>query len=93
MKKMNWKILNLAFWIEVVLSYFLPFKVLDDFQYQVGFPIPFISVYAAEFRINPFMSMHLNLNPLGFLFNGIIVYLIISACIKAYQKFRCNHTK
>lgn len=91
MKKINWKILNLAFWIEVVLSYLLPFKVSENFQYQVGFPIPFISVYATEFGINPLMSMHLN--PLGLLFNGIIVYLIISACIKAYQKFRCNHTK
>ena len=83
-KKMNWKILNLAFWIEIILSYLLPFKVTDNFQYQVGFPIPFISVYAAEFRISPFMSMHFN--PIGLLFNGIIVYLLIILCTKGYQK-------
>lgn len=86
MKKLNFKILNAAFWIEVALSYLLPFKVTDDFQYQVGFPIPFISVYTTEFGVNPFMSMHLN--PLALLADGIIIYLIIRVCIKAYQKFR-----
>lgn len=32
------------------------------------------------------MSMHLN--PLALLADGIIIYLIILVCIKAYQKFR-----
>jgi len=90
-RKINWKILNLAFWIEIVLSYFLPFKVLDNFQYQVGFPIPFISVYDTVIEINPFMSMLLN--PLALLFNGIIIYLIISLAIKAYSKFKPNRMK
>lgn len=91
MRKINWKIFNLALWIEIALSLLLPFKVTDGFRYQIGFPTPFISVYAAGFGINPLMSMHLN--PLGFVFDGIIIYLIISACIKAYQKFRCRHTE
>lgn len=88
MRKTNWKILNLALWIEVVLCYLLPFKVTDGFRYQVGFPIPFIAVYDTKFGKNPLMSMHLN--PLGLLLNGIIIYLIISVCVKAYQKFECK---
>lgn len=84
MKKINWKILNAAFWIEIILSYLLPFRIKDNSRYQVGFPVAFISVNAAGFGINPFMSMHLN--PLGLLFNGIIIYWIILFCIKAYQK-------
>lgn len=85
MKKVNWKIVNLAFWIEVILSYFLPFTVTDNFRYQVGFPIPYISVYSDSLSINPFMSMHLN--PLPLLFNVIIIYGIITICIKALKYF------
>lgn len=86
MRKINWKILNLALWIEVILSYLLPFKVTDNLSYQVGSPVPFITVYAAELHINPFMSMHLN--PIGLLFNAIIMYLILSALLKVYYKFK-----
>jgi len=91
MKKINYRIMNLAFWIEIILSYLLPFRITDNFQYQVGFPISFISVKAAGFGINPFMSMHFN--PLGLLFNGIIIYLMIIFCIKIYQKIRPDHTE
>lgn len=91
MRKINWKILNLAFWIEIVLSYVLPFKVIDGFQYKAGFPIPFISVYDTVVGVSPLMSM--NLNPLGLLFNGIIVYLIILFVIGIYQKFKHNRAK
>lgn len=86
MKKINWKILNTAFWIELVLCYLLPFKVVSGFQYEVGFPIPFITVYNMNLRINPFMSMRLN--PLGLMFNGIIIYFIISICVKVYQNYK-----
>lgn len=79
MKKINWKTLNFALWIEIILSYVLPFKVVDNFQYK----IPFITVYNTEISINPLMSIHLN--PLGLLLNGLIIYLIISVCVKAYQ--------
>ena len=82
-KKMNWKILNLALWIEIILSYLLPFKITDSSRYQVGFPIPFIFVNATGLSISPFMSMHFN--PLGLIFNGIIIYLLIIFCIKGYQ--------
>ncbi len=63
----------------------------DNSQYQVGFPMPFISVRATGFGINPLMSMAFN--PLGLLCNGIIVYLMIIFCIKVYQKIRASHTK
>ncbi|NBJ92369.1 hypothetical protein D5281_07095 [bacterium 1xD42-62] len=87
-EKMNWKILNLAFWIEMILSYLLPFRITDGSQYQVGFPIPFIFINTTEFHISPFMSMHFN--PFGLLFNGIIIYLLIICCIKGYQKLKSN---
>lgn len=89
MRRINWKILNLAFWIEIVLSYLLPFKIIDNFQYKIGFPIPFISIYDTEIRVTPMMSM--KLNPLALLLNGIIIYLIISLSIKTYRKSKFNH--
>lgn len=45
MKTINWKLLNLSFWLEIGLSYVLPFKTTDNFQYEIGFPIPFLSIY------------------------------------------------
>lgn len=87
MKYLNWKILNSAFWIEIILSYFLPFRIVENSIYLVGFPMPFISVYTARIGVNPFTSMHLN--PLGLLFNGMIIYLVIVFCKKAYHKLRC----
>lgn len=91
MRKINWKILNFAFWIELVLCYVLPFKVIDNFQYNVGFPIPFMSVYDTKIGINPFMSI--SLSPLGLLANGIIMYLIISFAIRVYRKLKDKHAK
>lgn len=91
MGKINWKTVNISFWIEIVLSYVLPFKVVDHFQYRVGFPIPFISVYNTEIGVSPLVSMHLN--PLGLLANGIIIYLIISVVVRAYGKFKNSRTE
>lgn len=85
MKKINWKILNAAFWTEILLSYFLPFQTTDNSLYQVGFPEPFLSVYATNFGVSPFTSMHLN--PLALLFDIIIIHLVISVCINIYHKF------
>ena len=90
-ENINWKLLNLAFWIEIILSYLLPFKITGSSQYQVGFPIPFIHMSASRLNVSPFMSMHFN--PLGLLSNGIIIYLIIIFCIKIYQKIINNHTR
>lgn len=89
MKKINWKTVNIAFWTEVVLCYVLPFKTTDNFQYQVGFPIPFISIYNTKIGINPFMSMHLN--PLGLFANGIVIYIVIAVFITIYKRIRNNH--
>ncbi len=86
MKKIHWKIVNAALWIEIVLSYFLPFKVTNDFQYQAGFPMAFISVYDTKPAISPFMSMHFN--PIGFVLDVFVIYLVIWGLIKLYQKKR-----
>ncbi|MFV0314476.1 MAG: hypothetical protein ACK5I7_05160, partial [Anaerotignum sp.] len=60
MAKINWKLLNAAFWCEVILAYVLPFGSYDQFVYQVGFPIPFILVYDTDIGVSPLTSMHLN---------------------------------
>ncbi|NBH70802.1 hypothetical protein D3Z51_01920 [Clostridiaceae bacterium] len=84
MKKFSWKILNWALWTEILLSYFLPFWVTDNFRYQVGFPMPFLSAYDTGVCKSPFLSMHLN--PLGLLLDIAVIYLAILACVKAFQK-------
>lgn len=91
MKTINWKIMNISFWLELALSYILPFKVIDDFQYQVGFPIPFILVYDAFIRVNPLMSMQLN--PLALLVNVAIIYLVISFFTGVYKKIKQKRIK
>lgn len=85
MKRINWKILNYAFWIEIVLSYVLPFTVHGSSQYKVGFPVSFLSFYSGNTGISPFVSMYFN--PLALLIDGIIIYLIIGLGIKVYGKF------
>lgn len=86
MNKINWKILNLAFWTELVLSYLLPFKVTDDCCYEAGFPLSFLSVYDTKFGVSPFMSM--SLNPIALLLNVFLIDFIMLACIKGYLKFK-----
>lgn len=85
MKKINGKILNYAFWIEIILSYVLPFSVQDSSQYRIGFPMPFLTIHNGNMGISPLMSMHLN--PLGLLINGIIIYFIIGLGIKVYSRY------
>ncbi|NCC15536.1 MAG: hypothetical protein EOM28_04190 [Clostridia bacterium] len=91
MKKINWRIFNLALWIEIFLSYLLPFKVIDDFEYKIGFPIPFISIYDSVIGINPFTSM--SVNPFGFLLDGFIISFIIMFIVKSYYKIKHNTAK
>lgn len=86
MKRINWKILNYAFWIEIVLSYVLPFSVDGSSQYGVGFPIPYLTIYNGRIGVNPLMSMHLN--PIALLIDGIIIYLIIGLGVKVYGKLK-----
>jgi hypothetical protein len=90
-KKVNWKIMNIALWLEIILSYVLPFKVVDNFQYKVGIPIPFFTVYNTEINISPFMSTYLN--PLSFIADVVIIYLVILLCVNAYQKIKLMQRK
>ncbi len=85
MYKVNWTIVNIAFWVELLLSYFLPFKVVDNFEYKVGYPMHYITVYKGNgsMGISPLTSMALN--PLGLLFNVILLYLVIVYIVKIYN--------
>lgn len=89
--KINRKILNAALWLEFALSYFLPFQSSDGFQYQVGFPAPFLSVYDSKWRTSLFLSTHFN--PIELLLDVFVIYFILSACIKAYKNFQCSRIK
>lgn len=84
MKRINWKLLNIALWIEVILAYFLPYKVIDEFQLEVGYPIPFLSVYYTSRDVSPMMSTALN--PLVFLADGILIYFVLVFLMKVNQK-------
>ncbi|ONI44676.1 hypothetical protein AN641_06180 [Candidatus Epulonipiscioides gigas] len=86
MKKINWKILNLVLWGQVIISFFLPFKNIDNFEYQIGAPIPYLSIYAAELGIAPINSIYIN--PFSFILNGLIAYYLIILLIKL-----CKETK
>lgn len=86
MKRINWKVLNCAFWIEITLSYVLPFSVHGSSQYRVGFPIPFLTIHSGNIGVNPLMSMHLN--PLSLLIDGIIIYFIIGLVVKIYGRLK-----
>lgn len=91
MRKINWKIVNCAFWVEILLSYVLPFRVVDNIRYEIGFPIRFMTVYNTEIGVTPLLSTHFN--PVGFLVNGIILYFIISALVSAFRKWKQRRTK
>lgn len=89
--KPNGKILNAALWLELALAYFLPFRSTDHFQYRMGFPAPFLSVYDAALGKSPFLSTHFN--PIGLLLDVLVIYFILSACVKAYKRFQWNRIK
>lgn len=89
MKKINWKILNLAFWTEIILSYVLPFSTADQFQYTVGFPMPFLTVYSGKINVNPMLSTHLNL--LGLLLNAVLLYLLFSLALSLYGRIKTKY--
>lgn len=85
MNQRDWRPFNIAVWVEIILAYIMPFRKINEIEAQVGYPIPFISVYDSSLGVNPMMSM--NLNPLKFLINVIIIYYIIISIIKVYNKF------
>ncbi len=88
MKKINWNMLNIAIWCEVLLSYVLPFNVVNEFQYKVGFPFHFLSVYDNKIGVSPFASMAVN--PLPFAVNVFILYFVIILVLKLYAKLKQN---
>ena len=86
MKKINWNLFHSALWIEIVLSYFFFFFLTNDFQYQAGFPMSFLSVFDTKWGRSLFFSMLLN--PLVLLLDVFVIYLILLGCVNVYQKLR-----
>lgn len=75
LNKIDWKIFNISLWIELLLAYILPYKNVDDFEYQVGFPLNFLSVYNSKLGTSPLNSMYVN--PFIFLINCFIIYFVL----------------
>ena len=91
-KKVSFNLFYVAFFIEVVLAYVLPFRITDGVKAVVGFPIPFITIHnAKELGFNPMMSMQLN--PLSLLINVLIIYIVIYFIKTAYKKYKSNKKK
>ena len=87
MKIINWKVLNFAVYFELLLLYFLPFKIVNEYKYQVGFPFPFLTLYYKRIiQFNPYLSM--NLNYLSLLLNLVVIYFVTVSIIKLYKKIR-----
>ncbi|MDE6847699.1 MAG: hypothetical protein K2J99_18275 [Lachnospiraceae bacterium] len=86
-QQINWKALNFSVYFEILASYFLPFKIVDDYKYQVGFPFPFLTVYDKPIiHANPFLSMHLN--ELSLAINLVIIYFVAILLLKLYKKVK-----
>ena len=80
-KRVNWRVLNFAVYFEILMSYFLPFKVVDEFQYQVGFPCPFLTIYEKPIiHVNPYLSMGLNIVNLAA--DIVIIYFVMLLFLK-----------
>lgn len=83
-KKINWKLLNLSLWVELIIVYLMPFKKIDDFRFTVGFPIPFLTIYNTTPNVSPLHSMLFN--PMLFFINGIIIYYSVVLIKILYKK-------
>lgn len=80
-KKINWKALNFAVYFEILTSYFLPFKIIDEYKYQVGFPFLFLTVYDKPIiHANLFSSIHINEFRLAI--NLVIIYFVTILLLK-----------
>lgn len=86
-KSINWKIINFAFYFELVVMYFLPFKAVDEHQYQVGFPFPFLTIYDRPITsVNLYSSLLLNI--VALIVDIVIIYLVTTLLLKMYKKIK-----
>ncbi len=86
-RNINWKLLNFTVYIEILLSYFLPYKIVNESQYQIGFPFPFLTIYNKPIiHINPYQSMHLH--DLNLLIDLILLYVAFSSIRMFYSMIR-----
>ncbi len=85
-KKINWKILCIAFCCELVLSYILPFMVYDNFKFDVVFPIIFLTMYNKQMNSSLFNSMLLN--PFALLLDVVFIYILIQLVIKVVNTIK-----
>ncbi len=86
-KKINWKALNFSVYFEILIAYFLPFRIIDEYKYQVGFPFPFLTVYDKPIiHVNPFLTMHLNTFKLAI--NLVIIYFVTILLLRLFKKIK-----
>ncbi len=87
-RQINWKALNFSVYFEILISYFMPFKV-DEYEYQVGFPFPFLTIYDKPIiHANLFSTMLIDEFRLAI--NLLIVYFATILLLKLYKKVKIS---
>lgn len=81
----NRRVFNASAWIVIILAYVYPFRTVKNGWIEVGFPIPFLTIYS-NWRTNLLAS--LSLNPLSLFLNMVMVYLLISVSRRWYERWK-----
>lgn len=84
-RKINWKIANLAFWAELLITYLMPLA-REDASGQAGFPFPFLTVYEKHLSVNLFSSVQVSIGAL--LGDVIALYFLFLGCRALYRGLR-----
>lgn len=78
------KILNWSVWIVIISTYILPYQTTDGFATRFGYPLTYLTVYKTDIHISLLMSNLLN--PLTFVIDVLIVYLITNFLYNKFKK-------
>lgn len=91
----NKKLLGWSFLLSLILSFLIPSGYFDK-SYKYGFPFSFITIHqqkanSAWFGSNFFSGNEgLSINPLVFLINIIVLYLLLLFVRTSIQRFKSN---
>lgn len=82
-KKINWKLLNIAFYITLIVSYFYPCRLSVNNSIKIGFPFSYFSIYTNIHEgYNLFSSCHVFIS--GFIIDVLFYFVIISVIAKIF---------
>ncbi len=88
LRKIDFKILNLAVWSTLLIAYFSPIRYIRLVEVGMGFPFEFITTYDISQGIDPLDSMEIHWG--YFLLNIILIYFLIYYINKFYKHIQDN---